>query len=154
MNEKISQIKKVIRQFQQVTHKLSRIEELPIFVSDDVEISTCEAHTIQVIGEHDQICVRDVATHFGVTKSAASQLISKLSKKNFLKKQKSAHSNKELQLSLTPLGWQAFHAHEQAHGKDMSRVIESMLPFSPTEIATLTTLLKTISDITDERLQD
>lgn len=139
-------------QLQKVVRKLSRIEGLPIVVDKGVEISTREAHTIQAIGEQGPLCVKDLATRFGVSKSAASQMVSKLARKGFIVKQSSAHSNKEIELSLTPMGWQAFRAHEQAHSRDMNRIVEAMENFSPAEIETLKKLLETFSEIADERL--
>ncbi|ABA89906.1 winged helix-turn-helix transcriptional regulator, MarR family [Syntrophotalea carbinolica DSM 2380] len=143
-----------IRQLQQLAHKLARVEDLPIEVDKELAISTREAHTIQAIGEQAALCVKDIATRFGVTKSAASQMVSKLARKGFIDKQLSAHSNKELRISLTPLGWQAFRAHEQAHAKDLSRIVERMQSFSAGDIATLEELLHIFDDVADERLTE
>lgn len=152
MDKTLQQIKATVHQLTQVARKFAQIESLPITVEEGLVISTREAHTIQNIGEQSCANVTDVAICFGITKSAASQLVSKLTGKGFLVKRQSAHSNKELQLSLTPLGWQAFKAHEHFHGKDMNRVVDSMKNFSNEDIITLTTLLKTINTIIDERL--
>ncbi len=152
MRQKEQQLIERIQQLQKVARKLSRIEGLPIVVDKGVAVSTREAHTIQAIGEKTPLCVKDISTRFGVSKSAASQMVSKLARKGFIDKQPSAHSNKELQLSLTPMGWQAFRAHEQAHNRDMNRIIEGMESFSSAEIASLKKLLKIFSDIADERL--
>lgn len=137
---------------QQVARKLSRIEALPIVVNEATEISTREAHTLQAIGENTSICVRDLAARFGVSKSAASQMVSKLTREGFIQKQPAPHSNRELLLSLTPLGRQAFHAHERAHGQDLQRIVDGILNFSAAELATLEKLLAVFSEIADERL--
>lgn len=144
----------VVEQLLKVAHQLSRMESLPISVADEVQISIREAHTIRLVGDRKQICVTDIATHFGFTKSAASQLVSKLTRNGYLQKLQAAHSNKELQLSLTPLGWQAFRAHEQAHGRDRDRVIAGMMNFSAEDLLTLQLLLETIGDIAAERLAE
>lgn len=154
MNLKREQIKTWAEQLQQLVHKLSRIENLPIRVDEGVEISTREAHTIQVIGENAPLCVQNIASRFGVSKSAASQMVSKLAHKGFIDKRPSAHSNKELQLSLTSLGRLAFQAHEQAHGSDMNRISKIMESFSSAELATLSKFLKAFEDIADERLNN
>lgn len=139
-------------QLQQVARKLARIETLPIIVNEKTEISTREAHTLQAIGETASICVRDLAARFGVSKSAASQMVSKLTREGFINKLPAPHSNKELRLSLTSLGWQAFHAHEQEHGKDLRHIIDGMRNFSSEELATLKKLLATFDEIAEERL--
>jgi DNA-binding MarR family transcriptional regulator len=152
METKKELIKSTIRQFLRIAKKYSRIEELPIPVDKGVEVTTAEAHTIQAIGEGKQMRVIDVATYFGITKSAASQMVTKLIRKGFLDKKQSPHSNKEFHLSLTELGWQAFHAHERFHGKDMAYLMKRLSAFSLSQIATISVLLEAIRNIMDERL--
>ncbi|QTA89119.1 MarR family winged helix-turn-helix transcriptional regulator [Desulfonema magnum] len=152
METKEDLIKVIIRQLLRVLNKYSRVEELPIRVDEDVEITTREIHTIQAIGENEHINITGVAAHFGVTKSAASQIVRKLADKGFVKKEYAAYSNKELQLSLTKLGWLAFHAHDRFHGKDMGRIIERLSVFSLSQIATISVLLDVIENVMNERL--
>ncbi len=152
METKEDLIRAITRQLLRVLNKYSRIEELPVPVDKGVEITTKEIHTIQAIGENEHISITGVADHFGVTKSAASQIVRKLADKGFVKKEYAAYSNKELQLSLTKLGWLAFHAHEQFHGKDMARIMECLSAFSLSHIATLSVLLDVIENVMNERL--
>jgi DNA-binding MarR family transcriptional regulator len=154
MDTKEDLIKTAIRQLLRIASKYARIEKLPIPVDDGVEITTREAHTIQAIGERKQMSVTDVATHFGVTKSAASQIIARLEKKGFLEKKQVPHNNKELHLSLTELGWRAFRAHEHFHGKDMADLISHLEVYPLQQIATLSVLLEAIGTIMDDRLGD
>jgi DNA-binding MarR family transcriptional regulator len=132
----------------------SRIEEMPIPVDEGMEVTTREAHTIQAVGEHERMSVTQLAAHFGVTKSGASQMVSKLVKRGFLVKKQSAHSNKEYELTLTPLGWKAFNAHEHFHGKDMADLVERLSPFSLSQIATLSVLLEALGNVMDQRLSE
>jgi DNA-binding MarR family transcriptional regulator len=145
-------IKATIQQLLRVARKYSRIEELPIQINKGLEVTTREAHVIQAVGERTQISVTGLASYFGITKSAASQMVAKLAKKGFLEKQQAPHSNKELQVSLTQLGWQAFHAHELFHGKDMTNLVEQLSAFSLSQIATISVLLEAIGGVMDERL--
>ncbi|AFM23816.1 MarR family winged helix-turn-helix transcriptional regulator [Desulfomonile tiedjei] len=152
METKDDLIKAAIRELLRVAKKYARIEKLPIRVEEGVEITTQEAHMIQAVGEHKKMSVTDVAIHFGVTKSAASQLATKLAGKGFLQKRQAPHSNKELELSLTQLGWRAFDAHEHFHGADMTYITNRLSVFSLQQIATLSVLLEAIGSIMDERL--
>ncbi len=154
MDNKEDLIKIAIRQLLQVANKYGRIEKLPIRVGDGLEISTREVHTIQAVGEHKEMSVTDVSTYFGVTKSAASQLIKRLVNKGFLKKTQVPDNNKELHLSLTGLGWKAFDAHERFHGKDMDRLVRHLEAYPMQQIATLSVLLESIGVIMDERLEE
>ena len=154
MEDKESLIRSAVQRLLRIANKYARSEMLPIRVSEEVEITTREAHTIQAIGEHKGMSVTDVATHFGVTKSAASQLVAKLSNKGFLTKTTAPHSNKELQLELTDLGWKAFEAHERFHGDSMTSLVQKLEAYPVQQIATLSVLLEAIGTIMDERLED
>lgn len=154
METKEELIKSTIHKLLRVAKKYSRIEGFPIRVNDDAEISTVEAHTIQTVGKGEQVRVLDIATHFGISKSAASQMVAKLIKKGFLDKNQSPLNGKEYPLSLTELGWQAFHAHERFHGKDLAVLLERLSTFSLPQIATVSVLLEAIESIVDERLEN
>lgn len=154
METKEELIKATIRQLLRIAGKYSRIEQLPIPVDEGLEITTAEAHTIQAIGEVEQMRVLDLATRFGITKSAASQMVGKLIMKGFLDKKQSPYSNKEFQLFLTELGWRAFHAHERFHGKDMAELLNRLSAFSLSQIATISVLLEAIGGVMTERLSE
>jgi len=145
-------VKTTVRQLFRVAHQIARTEDLPIRVDDDWLISTREAHTIETVGACPGLSVTDVATAFGITKSAASQMVTKLAGKGFLTKDRAPENGKEWRLGLTPLGWRAHEAHRQAHGRDFSRVVEHLNGLSLTQIATLTVLLEAIGSIMEERL--
>ena len=152
MEDKKDLIKNTVRELLRISSLYQRIEEMPIPVDDQTEVSTREAHTIQAIGENRKMSVTQVADHFGITKSGASQMVKKLTQKGFLLKRQAAHSNKEFELSLTPLGWQAFEAHERLHGKDFNKLIDGLTPFSISQIATLSVLLESLGTIMENRI--
>ena len=74
-----------------------------------------EIHTIQAIGRHPKINITTLAKHMGVTKGAVSQIVTKLIKKEMIRKQYAEGSKKEVVLELTDLGWTGFHNHEKFH---------------------------------------
>ncbi len=152
METKEDLIKNTIQELLRIAKMYSRIEELPIPVDENLEVTTREAHTIQAVGESEQMSVTHVASHFGITKSAASQMVAKLSKRGFLLKKQAVHSNKEFELFLTPLGWQAFRAHEQSHGRDMADLVDRLSAFSLSQIATLSVLLEALGSVMEQRL--
>jgi len=154
MENKVDFIKATIREFLKISEMYSRIEEMPIPISDDLKVTTREAHTIQAIGEHEPKSVLQVASYFGPTKSAASQMVSKLTKRGYPLKKQSLHSNKEYELSLTSLGWKAFRAHEHFHGGDMANLVERLSAFSLSQIATLSVLLEALGSVMEQRLMN
>ncbi|MFO7596763.1 MAG: MarR family transcriptional regulator [Desulfocurvibacter africanus] len=154
MESKEDLILATIRQLRGVAMKMARAEELPISVEKGLEVTTREVHTIQAIGNQKQMSVTDVAKAFSITKSAASQMVSKLCDKGFVEKKQAPHSNKEYQLSLTPLGWKAFEAHERVHGADREELVHRLSGFSLSQIATISVLLETLEEVMDKRLSE
>jgi DNA-binding MarR family transcriptional regulator len=154
MENKEDLIKAAIQDLLRIVRRYGRIEELPVPVKDELTVTTREAHTVEAVGEQEPLSVTQLAAHFGITKSAASQMVSKLVKRGFVVKKQAAHSNKEFELSLTPLGWEVFSAHERFHGKDMADLVARLSPFSLSQIATLSVLLETLAGVMDQRLDE
>ena len=152
MDTKEDLIKDAVFKLIRTAHLYERIEAMPIAIDEETVVSTREAHTIQAIGEKTCVNVTQVASHFGITKSAASQLVAKLEKKGFLYKRPAAHSNKEFELSLSELGWRAFEAHEHFHGKDFVELVSSLSGFPISQIATLSVLMETLNGVMEKRL--
>lgn len=152
METKEDLIKDTIRDLLRIAKMYSRIEEMPIPIDEGLEVTTREAHTIQAVGENEPMSVTQLAYFLGITKSAASQMVSKLTMRGFLLKKQSVHSNKEFELTLTPLGWRAFRAHEKFHGRDMADLVDRLSAFSLSQIATLSVLLQALGSVMDQRL--
>ncbi len=154
METKEDLVKAVTRQLLRILNKHSRMEEHSIRFDEGVEMTPKEIHTVQAIGENEQINITGVAAHFGITKSAASQMVAKLVEKGFAEKELAAHSHKELQLSLTELGWRAFHAHERLHGAHMADLMNRLSAFTLSQVATTSALVEVIESVMDDRLAE
>ena len=83
MESKEDIIKVCIRSFLRTAKMYARIEEMPIPIHEGLVVTTREAHTIQAVGDQGAMSVTEVATHFGITKSAASQMVSRLVNRGF-----------------------------------------------------------------------
>ena len=137
-----------------ILNKFQRLESTAIRVDDHLTITHGELHTIQAIGEIESVNVTNLANYFGVTKSAASQQVSNLARKGLVTKKQSAHSNKELEISLTELGWQAYELHEEYHGNNIKEIARLLEDYTVTQIATTSSILDVIEKVADERLGD
>lgn len=154
METKEEIIRSAIRLIQRIAHQYARIEEMPLRIDEDGEVTTREAHIVQAVGEFDGMNVTGLANRFGITKSAASQMVSKLVRKGFVEKRQSPHSNKEFLLSLTERGRLVFDAHRRLHGREMDELIARLSTFSLSQIATLSVLLGVVGTTMDARLSD
>lgn len=152
METKDEMIRAAIRGIIRIAHQYARIEEQPLRFDELEEVTTREAHVIQGIGETDGMNITALANRFGITKSAASQMVSRLVKKGFVEKRQAFHSNKEFLLSLTERGRLVFQAHERLHGTELEELIDRMNSFSLSQIATLSVMLEVVGTAMDNRL--
>lgn len=152
METKEDFIKAITRRLQRIFNKHARMEDHSIRFAEGVEMTPKEIHTIQAIGEQKETNVTGLATYFGITKSATSQMITRLTEKGFVEKEFAAHSNKELLLSLTELGWKAFQAHERLHGKHMEDLVSRLGAFTLSQLGSASALLEVIESVLDDRL--
>ena len=154
MESKEEIIKSLSRKILRILNKHAQLEARPASVNEKVAVTHRELHTVQLIGEKEQVNVTDVASDFGVTKSAASQMISKLVKKGLVTKEAAFHSNRETRLSLSDLGWEAYEIHERIHGEHMAEVVKRLNVFSLSQIAATSVLLEVLEGVVDERLSE
>lgn len=152
METKEDLIKAFALQLMRISNIHARIEDHLIRFDEGVEMTPKEIHTIQAIGKHEQMNVTGVAAYFRVTKAAASQMVARLADKGFVRKEYVPHSNKELQLSLTELGWRAFHAHERLHEEHLADLVDRLGSFTLPQVATALTLLEVIENVLEDRM--
>lgn len=89
-----------------------------------------EIHYIDAIGKQNNINITDLSNYLGITKSAVSQMISKLIKKELIIKTVLSKSDTEVALSLTEKGRKVYFAHIDHHLK-LYHSIEQMLSTLP-----------------------
>jgi len=146
-------VNNVIRQFQKVAGQYAQLEAMPIVINEEHMVSTREIHTLDAIGSRRLDTVSDVGKNFGITKSAASQLVSKLEGKGFLLKNHSPKNNKELQLVLTELGWEAYHIHEQLHGKERNALMAQLEQFPAEQLVIFKDMLGLFSKVIAQQIK-
>jgi DNA-binding MarR family transcriptional regulator len=152
MNTKEELIGVIISELYRVADEYSQVEMLPIDVGGNADITPREVHTIQAVGQRESMGVTDVAVYFGVTTSAASQLVARLAGKGFIEKRQAPNSGKEIRLFLTDKGWQAFRAHERFHDEDTQKLIAHLSAYPQQQLAGLCVLLESLGAVLDERL--
>lgn len=79
------------------------------------ELRLSEIHTIIAINSQDNQNITVLAKKQGISKSAVSQMVSKLVKKGFITKEPSPETDNEVVLRLTESGKSVCMEHEQQH---------------------------------------
>ena len=89
-----------------------------------VQLCRAEIHTIQAIGNHEGINISELAEFFDVSKPTISERIKKLIRLKLVEKELKDGNNKEVMLTLTDSGWQAYQCHEKQH-KEIFKLFKS-----------------------------
>jgi DNA-binding MarR family transcriptional regulator len=76
-----------------------------------------EIHTIQAIGDHENINITDLAAALKVTKPTISERVKKLERLDLIQRQDAADNMKIVILHLTTRGWIAYKGHETHHNE-------------------------------------
>lgn len=76
-----------------------------------------EIHTIMAIGKNPGINVTSLSHLLGISKSAISQMITRLTRKELVERFRDEQNGKEILLHLSPRGQIAFLGHEQHHAR-------------------------------------
>lgn len=107
-----------------------------------------------MIGENHAINITELNVILGISKSAVSQTITKLSNKGLLCKKKRERNDKEVCLQLTPLGQKALELHKLLQGEHLEVIENRLTPFSLSQVATVMVILEKIETILDEKLEN
>lgn len=136
-----------------IINKLNESENLPRKFGINTPLYPSEIHMIQAIGDYPESNVRTVAGHLGITSGAASQAISKLAKRDLVKKVRGKKNEKEVHLELTSQGVVAYQAHDTVHERVFQRITEQIGPLSDEEISLLERILHALEYVYDERIE-
>ena len=90
-------------------------------------LTMAEAHALAYINEHVGLTVRDLATAWNQTPSAASQIVTKLENKGLVEKQAKAGSKKSLSLYVTKQGEELCKAHILYDALEVTKTLTELM---------------------------
>ncbi|SHI81772.1 transcriptional regulator, MarR family [Halodesulfovibrio aestuarii] len=154
MNSKEETIQHMTGRLLRIINKHYRIEELPIPISEGVEVTAREIHCLQTIGQNEGANLKSIASILGVSKSAISQMVGKLEKRGFVRKDRAPDNDKELLAFLTESGWDAFKIHQEFHERHMNNLLSRLEEFSDPQIATASAIMAVVETVVDERMAE
>lgn len=112
-----TKVARLAEKFHGLVNEWAELEKSPKEFGTGQPLSVTEIHTIDAIGKHPEINVNGLAKHMDVTRSAASQMVSRLESKGLVAKYKAEGNAKEVRLALTPVGWIGYKEHDAFHRK-------------------------------------
>ena len=110
----------------------------------DQELCLSEIHTVAAVGAQEGINITALAKKQGISKSAVSQMVSKLVKKGYIIKKPSPETENEVVLELTQKGEDVRAEHEKQHQwlqEQLSAIFEKYPP------DTMDTLVRLFGDM-------
>jgi|WetSurMetagenome_2_1015567.scaffolds.fasta_scaffold03873_9 DNA-binding MarR family transcriptional regulator len=140
------------RSWMRIRNKMNLIENIPLEFGTEKALFLSEIHTIQAIGRTEGNNIRTIAAILGVTPSAASQTVTRLTKKGFVQKVRGIKNEKEVSLVLTPLGRTAYDYHERVHEKMYERIAGRIGELAEDERALLARIFSAFEAVYNERI--
>lgn len=137
-----------------IRNKMNVMESLPHDFGVDVRLHLSEIHTIQAIGTTPENNIRTIAEILGVTPSAASQTITKLTKRGLVKKVRGLRNEKEVTLELTEKGQTAFQNHERLHAEMYERIASGIGPLNEKELEVIDRVFSAMESVYDQRIRE
>ncbi len=154
MNDKKEAIESFTARLLRIINKHARIEDLPIRTGQNIGLTAKEIHCLNAIGQQEGINIKGIGDTLGVTKSAASQMVGKLEKKGFAKKEKALDNDKEILTYLTDTGWEAFDAHKKFHERHLKTLVKQLGEFPDTQLAVAASILAVVESVVDKRIAE
>ena len=107
----------------------------------DMQFHRLDIHLIETIGASEGINVTELARKHGITKSAVSQAVRKIERRDLVRRYQRPDNKKEILFSLTERGKQAFRAHRDFHHAVEGRVIKEVSRWSEEDAAAVRKLV-------------
>lgn len=111
MESKRDALFKALWDAQDIAYELmAEYDSLPHRYGDNT-LYQAEAHLIDLIAQHPDITITDLASILHKTPSACSQIVRKLRNKGWVEQLRNQENNRQLMLRLTPAGQQVYQDH-------------------------------------------
>ena len=151
---KVTDIMELSARWDRLLNKMDAIEKTPRdFGSGDL-LFRSEVHTLMAIGKNPGTNITELAGRSGTTKSAVSQMVDKLCRRNLVEKYRSPDNEKEIFLRLTSRGRIAFLGHEQYHLKIHARIEQGLREMTDDEFRILKDFFRVVEETADESLEE
>lgn len=130
----------VFNQFMETLYKTSRLintyESIPRNYGTDDELYMVEVHTLDMIGSNQRITISEIAMETDRTKSAVSQNVDKLIKKDLLIKHRNPNNSREMILELTEKGEIVYAHHKRLDEIEYGKQMKNLKEFSTEDFHT------------------
>jgi DNA-binding MarR family transcriptional regulator len=145
-----SDLLKISEAWIRVLNKMEAHEKSPKDFGSGDMLHCSEIHTVMTIGKNPDINLTNLSLLLGISKSAISQMVARLAKKDLVEKHRDPENDKEVLLHLTPRGTIAYLGHEQHHAKIYARMHRNIGDLTDDQFALILRFLGAIEETIDE----
>lgn len=146
MDKRYEQYDELIRYFDEGCDLCTQYDSMPHQYGNEI-LYQSEMHFLQAVGDTPNITITVISQQFGKTKSACSQMVRKLIKKDLITQERNQNNNREYYLNLTPKGVDIYYAHEEFDKKCLTRTYESLKDFSDEELQVYISIQKHLNEV-------
>ena len=140
---------KIMIQFIRITKKFNELEKMSIDVGIGEKLYPSEFHVIVAVGSGYENTVTGLSKRLEITKGAVSQVVNKLHEKGFVNKERNKDYGKEIILSLTEKGQNAFKIQDEFHKEMETEFIQRLENVTPEQMDSFLQILPKIEDFID-----
>lgn len=115
---------------------ISSYESIPRKYGTEDELYMVEVHTLDLIGSHTKITTSEIALITDRTKSAVSQMVDKLVKKELVVKNRNPNNYRELLIELTPKGKVIYEYHRKLDQTQYRKHLKNLSEFTVEDFQT------------------
>lgn len=133
---------------------INSYESIPRKYGTDDELYMIEVHTLNVIGDQVKTTTSEIAEIKNCTKSAVSQMVDKLIKKDLVVKYRNPDNYRELNIELTPKGKLVYDYHKKLDLEEYRNYLKNLEQFTAEDFEKYITLLNVINRRTQSVLND
>ena len=146
MGNQCEQYKELLQSFDKGYELCYEYDSMPHQYGDEV-LYQSEMHFLEVVGDTPSITITVISQQLGKTKSACSQMVRKLVKKELLTQERNEKNNREYYLNLTERGKEIYEVHKEFDEKCMQRTYKSLADFSEEELRSYISVQKTLNQV-------
>ncbi|GCA67350.1 MarR family transcriptional regulator [Mediterraneibacter butyricigenes] len=146
MGNQYEQYKELLQSFDKGYELCYEYDSMPHQYGDEV-LYQSEMHFLEVVGDTPSITITVISQQLGKTKSACSQMVRKLVKKELLTQERNEKNNREYYLNLTERGKEIYEVHKEFDEKCMQRTYKSLADFSEEELRSYISVQKTLNQV-------
>jgi len=78
-------------------------------------LSPAQMHTLEIIGHHERLRMKDLAEKMGITTGTLTVMVDRLEKGGLVTRQSHPTDGRSYVITLTDMGREHFHEHHQLH---------------------------------------